>query len=224
MSITFVRRTGVACLIALAALLLLVPIALRAANTSSVLEACVNPGNGNMRLVDAATACHKNETRVQWNAEGPVGPTGPTGPVGPAGPPGPSSGGPPFVWICTPANFPNGGGVARSDLYVFNGSSMTANIAVNILDRDGNNLTGVTIPGSAPPTTYPGEAGASTVTLAPAHTRDLNWVMPVTGGPGFDGVTDVAFSVRVTSDQPVVVGSNFQFGGFMPNQCSLLPK
>jgi hypothetical protein len=34
----------------------------------------------------------------------------------------------------------------------------------------------------------------------------------------------VAFSVRVTSDQPVVVGSNFQFGGFMPNQCSLLPK
>ena len=59
---------------------------------------------------------------------------------------------------------------------------------------------------------------------SPAHTRDLNWVMPVTGGPGFDGITDVAFSIRVTSDQPVVVGSNMQFGGFMPNVCSLLPK
>lgn len=152
---------------------------------------------------------------------------GPPGPPGAAGPPGPggSGGGPPYVWICTPAHFPNGSGSPRSDLYVFNGSSSTANIAVNILDRDGNNLTGVTIPGSTPPTTYPGEAGASTVPLLPAHTRDINWVMPATsGGPGLDGITNVAFTVRVTSDQPVVVGSNFQFGGNMPNQCALLPK
>jgi hypothetical protein len=128
------------------------------------------------------------------------------------------------VWICTPAHLPNAGGSARSDLYVYNGSAVTANIAVNILDNVGNNLTGVTIPGSAPPSAYPGEAGATTTTLLPAHTRDLNWLMPTTGGPGFDGVTNVAISVRVISDQPVVVGANFQFNGNLPSQCSLLPK
>jgi hypothetical protein len=145
------------------------------------------------------------------------------GPPGPAGPPGAS--GPPYVWVCTPAHLPNAGGSPRSDLYVFNGSATTANIAVNILDRDGNNLAGVNIPGSNPAKNYPGEAGASTVTLLPAHTRDLDWIMPATGGgPGLDGVTHVAFSVRVTSDQPVVVGANFQFNGNLPSQCSLLPK
>jgi hypothetical protein len=148
------------------------------------------------------------------------------GPPGPAGPPGPSGsgGGPPFVWVCTPAHLPNAAGSPRSDLYVFNGSGTTANIAVNILDRDGTNLTGVTIPGSNPARTYPGEAGATTVPLLAAHTRDLDWVMPSTSGPGFDGVTHVAFTVRVTSDQPIVVGANFQFNGNLPSQCSLLPK
>jgi hypothetical protein len=95
---------------------------------------------------------------------------------------------------------------------------------VNILDRDGNNLAGVTIPDSNPARVYPGEAGATTVTLAPAHTRDVDWVMPSTSGPGLDGITNVAFSVRVTSDQPIVVGANFQFNGDIPSQCSLLPK
>ena len=223
MNITSTRRTAIACLAALTLALVLVPIALHAASTPGVLEACINPGNGGMRLVDSTQACHNNETRVQWNIMGPAGPPGPTGSPGPTGPPGPSSGGPPFVWICTPANYPLGGGSPRSDLYVFNGSSSTANVGVNLLDRDGNNLTGVTIPGSPGSTTYPGEAGATTVPLLSAHTRNLNWVMPVTGAP-FDGVTDVVFTVRVTSDQPIVVGSNFQFGGFMPNQCNLLPK
>jgi hypothetical protein len=48
--------------------------------------------------------------------------------------------------------------------------------------------------------------------------------MPTTGGLGFDGVTNVAFSVKVTSDQPIVVGANFQFNGNLPSQCSVLPK
>jgi len=188
------------------------------------------PGNGGMRLVEEGVPCHAKETRVQWNVTGPAGPPGPTGATGatgatgPAGPPGPSTGGPPFVWVCTPAHLPNAAGSPRSDLYVFNGSGTTANVAVNILDRDGNNLTGVTIPGSSPATTYPGEAGAATSPVLSAHTRNLNWVMPTTGGPGFDGVTNVAFTVRVTSDQPVVVGANFQFNGNLPSQCSLLPK
>jgi hypothetical protein len=149
------------------------------------------------------------------------------GPPGPAGPPGLSGtggGGPPYVWVCTPAHLPNAGGSARSDVYVFNGSATTANIAVNILGRDGNNLTGVTIPGSNPARIYPGEAGAATVPLLAAHTRDLDWVIPTTSGPGFDGVTNVAFSVRVTSDQPIVVGANFQFNGNLPSECSAVPK
>ena len=219
---TKLRRRGViASVVALACAALIVPIALHAASSSNVLEACVNPGNGNMRLVDASTSCHSNETRVEWNIEGPQGPPGEQGPPGP---PGTSSGGPPYVWVCTPAHRPNAAGSPRDDVYVFNGSGSTANIAVNILDRDGNNLAGVPIPDSNPVRNYPGEAGSSTVTLLPAHTRDVDWVMPTTSGPGFDGITNVAFSVRVTSDQPIVVGANFEFNGDIPSQCSLLPK
>lgn len=152
--------------------------------------------------------------------------TGCTGPAGPPGPPGPagSGGGPPYVWVCTPAHRPNASGSPRDDVYVFNGSAVPANVAVNILDSTGNNLAGLTIPGSSPAQNYPGEAGAATVSLAPGHTRDVKWVMPTTSGPGFDGVTNVAFTVRVTSDQPIVVGANFEFNGDIPSQCSLLPK
>jgi len=230
MTTTWVRRTLIGSFVAVALLVLTVPIAKLATSTPGVLEACVNPGNGNMRLVDSGTACHDNETRVSWNITGPAGPpgptgdTGPAGPPGPPGPPGPSSGGAPYVWVCTPAHRANSGGGPRDDVYVFNGSAVTANIAVNILDSTGNNLQGVTIPDSNPPQVYPGEAGATTVTLAPGHTRDVHWIMPTTSGPGLDGITNVAFTVRVTSDQPVVVGALFSFNGDIPSQCSLLPK
>jgi hypothetical protein len=241
MRMSFLRSPRVVYLACLALGLLLIPIAQFAASPpSGVLQACVNPGNGGMRLVDTITPCHDNETRVEWNIVGPqgpagpvgpagpigpIGPAGPVGPAGPAGPAGPSSGGPPFVWICTPANFPSAGSNGPADFYVFNSSGTTATIAVNILDINGNNLTGVQIPGAAPGTTYPGEAGASTVSLASNVTRTLKWVMPVTGGPGFDGITDVSYTVRVTSNQPVVAASHFQFGPVgMPNQCSLSPK
>jgi hypothetical protein len=212
------------CLGVLALALLIVPLALRAASTSTVLEACINPGNGGMRLVDASTACHNNETRVQWNAEGPTGPAGPAGPTGPAGPAGPAgSGGPPFVWVCTPGAFYNAGN-STGNIYVFNGSSSAANIAVNFLDNAGNNLAGVTVPGASPAATYPGEAGATTVSLAAANTRNIPFATPVMGGPGFDGVTNVAISIRVTSDQPITVGSVMVFSGFIPVPCNLLPK
>ncbi|MGI8836848.1 MAG: hypothetical protein ACR2H4_09450 [Pyrinomonadaceae bacterium] len=177
-----------------------------------------------MRLIDAGATCRTNENRVQWNVAGPAGPQGAPGPAGPAGPAGSSGGGPPYVWICTPAHRPKSGGSPRDDVYVFNGSSSTANIAVNILDKNGANLAGVTIPGSSPARTYPGETGSTTVALAPGHTRDVDWVMATTSGPGFDGVTGVAFTVRVTSDKPIVVGANFEFNGDIPSQCSLLPK
>ena len=68
----------------------------RASAQGNVLYACANPGNGDLRLVDAGQACHANETRVQWNVVGSQGPQGPQGPQGaagaqgPAGPAGPS--------------------------------------------------------------------------------------------------------------------------------------
>ena len=229
MRIKFGRRGVIGSVFFLAGSALIVPTALTAPPPAT-LEACVNKINGNMRLVDVGTACHNNEKRVTWNeagAAGPAGPAGATGPAGPQGPTGPagsSSGGPPYVWICTPAHRPNASGSPRDDVYVFNGSSSTANIAVNILDRNGTNLAGITIPGSSPARTYPGETGATTVALAPAHTRDLDWVMPTTSGPGFDGITNVAITIRVTSDKPIVVGANFEFNGDIPSQCSLLPK
>jgi hypothetical protein len=150
---------------------------------------------------------------------------GPPGPAGPPGPPGSGgASGPPYVWVCTPAHYANAGSNTRADLYVFNGGSATANVAVNILDRDGNNLSGVTVPGTSPASTYPGQTGSATVPLASAHTLNMNWQTPQAGGPGLDGITHVSFAVRVTSDQPIVVGSNFQWSGFHPLPCSLLPK
>ena len=142
---------------------------------------------------------------------------GPPGPPGPAGPPG-SSGGPPFVWICSPAYLPQSGANTRADLYIYNKSSTTANVSLNILDKDGNNLMGHNIPGtSGPVMTYPGEANGSTVTLGSEHTRIVNWLMPTSAAaPG----VDVSVTVRVISDQPVVVASHFQFNPIgMPNVC-----
>ena len=243
MKIASARRTGIAIFGFLALVLLVVPITLHAANTPGVLEACVNPGNGDMRLVDSSTACHNNETRVTWNITGPIGPAGPTGPTGPvgptgatgpagpagpagatgatgpAGPPGPSSGGPPFVWTCTPGHFTNGG-ASTGVIYVYNAGSSNATIAVNFLDRDGNNLAGVAIPGGGG-STYPGEAGASTVALAAAHTRDVPYKTPDTTDP----ITNVVFTVRVTSsDQPITVGADLVFSGYHPFPCTLVPK
>ena len=249
MSIKLTRRSIIGC-VSVIACAMLVPIAMRAASTPGVLEACVNPGNGNMRLIDSSTPCHNNESRVSWDITGPVGPPGPTGPTGPTGaigpagatgpagptgadgatgatgpagpvgPPGPSSGGPPFVWVCTPAHLYHNGGTNTSNLYVFNGSATTADVAVNFLDSNGTNLVGVTIPGTASEP-YPGETGATTTPLLAKHTRNLTWTMPQASP---DPTTNVAYTIQVTSNQPIVVGANLLGSGFMPNQCELLPK
>jgi hypothetical protein len=152
-----------------------------------------------LALVGAGVACHPNQTPAQNGA--------------------------PYVWVCTPASFPTVGSNSRADLYVFNGSGANANVSVNILDRDGNNLAGHNIPGTNPARTYPGQTGTNTVALAPAHTLDVDWMTPVTGPPPtFNGTTDVSYAVRVTSDQPVVVSSDFWWNGPAPVPCSLLPK
>jgi hypothetical protein len=248
MTKSLTRRMVIGGLVTLALLVTAVPIVkLATTNTAAVLEACINPGNGGMRLVDASTACHSNETRVSWNIEGPAGPQGPVGPIGPQGPQGdpgakgdtgakgdagpqgpegpagPSSSGPPYVWICTPAHRPAGGGSPRSDVYVFNGGAAAANVSVNILNSVGVNLLGHTIPGSNPARLYPGDADGATVSLNPTNTRDVNWVAPeANDNPASN--PDVAFSIRITSNQPIVVGANIEVNSGFPSQCSLLPK
>jgi len=221
MNITNVRRAGVACFAVLALAVLAVPIVNYASGPSAVLEACINPGNGGMRLVDADAPCHNNETRVQWNVTGPQGPQGPVGPQGPAGPQGPpgvsASSGPPYVWVCTPARYPLSASNTRADLYVYNGGPSPATVSVTIYDQNGNDLTGVNIPGPNPAVQYP---GASNTPVQPNATLNLTWQTPAENVPG-----SVSYSVRVTSsDQPIAVGSDFQFSGFKPLPCSLLPK
>ncbi|MDQ1638726.1 MAG: hypothetical protein QOF62_2065 [Pyrinomonadaceae bacterium] len=39
-----------------------------------------------------------------------------------------------------------------------------------------------------------------------------------------DSITNVAISVRVTSDKPIIVVANFEFNGDIPSQRSQLPK
>ncbi|MCA1643562.1 MAG: hypothetical protein LC785_16810 [Acidobacteria bacterium] len=149
-----------------------------------------------------------------------VGCQGPAGPPGPPGPPGSSSGGAPYVWVCTPANYFSGGNT-QADIFIFNGSAATANVAVHLLNKDGTNLSGVTVPGSSPAATYPGQTGATTVAVASANTLIVNY-LTAQGNPAAGG--NVLATVRVVSDQPVAVGSNIQFSGFHPVPCSLLPK
>ncbi len=55
---------------------------------TTVIQACVNNGNGVVRVVDRPAACTTNETPLTWNQVGPTGPAGPAGPIGPAGPAG----------------------------------------------------------------------------------------------------------------------------------------
>lgn len=238
MNIVFVRRALVACL-GLAAMVLVMMLATRVSASSPVLEACINPGNGGMRLVSSSTACHANETRVSWNSvgqqgpqgiQGIQGPSGPQGPLGPEGPqglqgiqgvqgiPGTSAGGPPYVWVCTPANY-NIGGHSNAEIHIFNGSGTTANVAAHFLAYDGTNLAGATIPTSSPSATYPGETDGTTVTLASRNTRILHYL---TGEGNPAALNTLVASVEVVSDQLIVLGSEMQNGPPNAIPCSKL--
>jgi type VI secretion system secreted protein Hcp len=59
-------------------------IAWAAAGDSAVINACVAKGSGVVRIPGAG-GCRRNETALDWNAQGPIGPQGPQGPQGPAG-------------------------------------------------------------------------------------------------------------------------------------------
>lgn len=157
------------------------------------------------------------------------------GPQGPPGPPGPpaSSEGPPYVWICAPANnlFAENGN--SGSLYVFNASSATANIAAHLLDEKGANLAGVAIPGTNSGLTYPGQQGNATHALLPAHTFTIRWLLPRfpqdSGLPFGDlPVTNLlanrSTAIRVTSDQPIAVSAEYQLTDANTIPCSRVTK
>ena len=229
-----VRRTGLACLglVAVVMFCVLARVTASAPPPVTVLEACINPGNGNMRLVGPGTACHNNETRVSWNVEGPVGPAGPPGPVGPTGPTGAtgepgadgadgvSAGGPPYVWVCTPGNL-DFGNHGQAEVSIFNGGSATATLATHFLNKIGGNVSGGVIPSSSPTATYPGETGINTVTLASKNTLILPFLI---GGGQRALDNNLMASIEVTSDQPIVVGMQMASGPLNAVPCNALPK
>jgi hypothetical protein len=209
---------------------------------------CYHKENGQLRVVESASQCNPSELALTWQQQGPAGPqgpigpqgpagpqgatgpqglTGPAGPEGPAGPTGPegpqgpagaSAAGPPYVWVCTPASFPNLGSASQADVYVFNGSGSPATVSVDIFDKFGTNLAGHNIPGTSPAETYP---GVSNTSVAPANTLDVKFFTPVTSP---DPTTNVSYSVRVTSNLPVVVSSDFRLSLPNPLPCSPLPR
>jgi hypothetical protein len=194
------------------------------------MEACVNPGNGDMRLVGPGTACHTNETRVSWNVEGPAGPAGPAGSDGPAGPAGPAgaagqdgvdAGGPPYVWACTPGNL-DYGNTGMAEVSIFNGSGATATLATHFLAKNAANVSGGAIPTTNPVAFYPGETGNNTVTVATKNTL----ILPFQIGGGMRALdNNLMASVEVISDQPIVVGMQMQTGGGLNAvPCNQLPK
>ena len=230
MSAAAVRRTGLTCLgvVVIGILFVLARLTASAPPPSAVLEACVNPGNGNMRLVAPSTACHNNETRVSWNVEGPAGPAGPAGPTGPTGPQGPAGedgedgagGGPPFVWVCTPGNldFGNNG---QAEVSIFNGGSATATLSTHFLAKNGANVSGGVIPTSNPVANYPGETGSNTVTLTSKNTL----ILPFLLGGGQRALDNTMMAtIEVTSDQPIVVGMQMANGPLNAVPCNALPK
>jgi hypothetical protein len=69
-------------------------------NGGAVIHACYRSHGlfqGQVRIVESAASCRRNETAISWNEVGPPGPRGPRGEIGPQGPkgdpgpPGPST-------------------------------------------------------------------------------------------------------------------------------------
>jgi hypothetical protein len=131
-----------------------------------------------------------------------------------------SSGGPPFVWVCTPANYDFGNNT-QAEIDVFNGSANAANVSVHFLAKNGANLAGQPIPGTNPVANYPGQTGNASVAVASLNTL----IIPYQIGAGLRSQSDALLaSVRVTSDQPIVVGSNLFSGPPHAVPCMFMHK
>jgi hypothetical protein len=131
-----------------------------------------------------------------------------------------SSGGPPFVWVCTPANYDFGNN-GSAEIDIFNGSGTPANVAAHFLAKNGANLAGAPIPGTNPVLSYPGQTGNTTVAVASLNTL----IIPYQTGGGLRANSNgLLASVRVTSDQPIVVGSQMANGPPQAVPCNFMHK
>ena len=122
----------------------------------------------------------------------------------------------PYVWACTPANY-NSGGNTDGAVFVYNGSMANANVAVKLLNKNGTNLAGIPVVGAPPGTVYPGQTGTNTVIVAPDNTLIVKWIT-AKGDPAVGA--NIPATVKIVSDQPIVVGSNIEFSGFHPMICA----
>ena len=120
----------------------------------------------------------------------------------------------------SPANYDFGNN-GQAEIDVFNGSGTTANVTVHFLAKNGANLAGQPIPVTNPVVNYPGQTGNATVAIASMNTL----IIPYQTGGGFRAQSNgLLASVRVTSDQPIVVGSNLFSGPPQAVPCTFMHK
>src|SRR5436190_8051819 len=85
------NRLAMSGLLAGAAIVALVAyVTVFAAPPLTIIQACYNDTNGNLRLVNSPSDCRNHENPISWNVAGAPGPQGPAGPQGSQGPAGPA--------------------------------------------------------------------------------------------------------------------------------------
>jgi hypothetical protein len=125
-------------------------------------------------------------------------------------PPAPTS----FVYGCVPVAV-NSGGNYEVAVHVHNPGATNATVSRTPLNKDGANLAGTANPNGG---TFPGEAGAATITILPGRTETISWVQ-IAGNPATLAGSLVA-TVKVTSSVPVAAAVNLSFSGFHLFPCS----
>jgi len=122
--------------------------------------------------------------------------------------------------VCTPANIFTIVGNNEAFVYIFNGSSSTANVTTHFLNTFGSNLAGAPNSGASFPFDhYPGQVGNTTVPVLPQNTMIIAYQTTSESDLSIQVIT-----VTVNSDQPVAVSINPGFDGPHPMPCTLLPK
>jgi hypothetical protein len=223
-----------------------------AAANGGTVAACINRGNGAVRLVAGNEKCHHNETRVAWpfvGPQGPVGPAGPTGPTGPAGPAGADGAdgtdgadgatgaqgpqGP--VGPAGPAGSSAGGPpftwVCTPASFSNAGGGVRADLHVFNASASTANVSvnfldvnGANLAGVTIPGSSPSATypGESGATTTPVSSGQTRRLLYTTPVSSPDPTTNVVMTIRVTSDQPIGVGLIANWSGFVPMPCSFV--
>ena len=79
------RRAGFCALLIFGVMSIAAGVAVSTTQSSGTISACVQKGQGQLRIDDT---CKSNETALAWNKQGATGPAGPAGPQGEPGPQG----------------------------------------------------------------------------------------------------------------------------------------